>query len=128
MVFKATPYGCGSLLYCPRNPPIADGTITNISSNGWGAGNVAAVVKHKLAGGGEFLAVYGHIVTSKNVGDPVTGGVPFAQIGAWPDGDHLHFGIHPSLLIPATNWGKMPNSFWPDTNEFVDHITPRICG
>jgi hypothetical protein len=35
--------------------PITDGTITNISSSGWGTGNVAAVVKHKLAGGGEFL-------------------------------------------------------------------------
>ena len=31
-------------------------------------------------------------------------------------------GIHPSLLIPATNWGKMPDSSWPDAKGFVNPI------
>jgi hypothetical protein len=102
--------------------PIADGIITHKSVNGWGTGNVGIVIKHKLSGGSEFSALYGHITTNLDVGDEVTGGVEFANIGYYSDGNHLHFGIHPGLTMPSTNWGLMPNSSWPDTNGFVDPI------
>ena len=102
--------------------PISDGVVTNISTNGWGTGNVAIVIRHTLSDGSQFLALYGHIRTSVNVGNTVTGGVAFATIGPWSFGTHVHFGIHPGLSMPSTNWGAMPNSLWPDTNGFVDPI------
>ncbi len=102
--------------------PIADGVVTYRSTGGWGAGNVGIVIKHKLSDGSEFLALYGHIKTTVNVGDSVVGGTEFAKIGYWEFGNHLHFGIHPGLTMPGTNWGMMPNSSWPDTNGFVDPI------
>lgn len=65
---------------------ISDGSIVYKSFNinnisGWGSGNIALVVKHKLSNGIEFLALYGHIRSSLKVGDAVTAGRPFATIG-----------------------------------------------
>ena len=102
--------------------PISDGVITRISTDGWGTGNVAAIVKHKLSDGTEFLSLYGHIKTSLKAGDQVKGGVGFAKIGYWSNGNHLHFGIHPSLTLSG-NLGAMPNSSWPSTNGFAEPIS-----
>ena len=102
--------------------PISDGVVTNKSTNGWGTGNVGIVIRHTLNDGSQFLALYGHVRTSVNVGDTVTGGIAFATIGPWPFGTHVHFGIHPGLTMPSSNWGSMPESLFPSTNGFVDPI------
>ena len=101
---------------------ISAGVVTNIGTQGFGSGNVGVVIRHKLNDGSEFLALYGHVHTSKNVGDTVAAGEPFATIGYWSYGNHLHFGIHPSTQIPNSNWGMMPNSAWDSANGFVNPV------
>jgi murein DD-endopeptidase MepM/ murein hydrolase activator NlpD len=113
---------------------IADGVVTDINmSSSWGTGNIGVVVKHKLNDGTEFLALYGHVHSNVSLNDHVEGGKSFATIGPFSP-PHLHFGIHPGLTMPQTNWGRMPLSSWPnpnaypgspngpDTNGFVDPI------
>lgn len=109
----------GDLVYA-----IADGEVAYFpSKNGWEFDNIALVIKHTLANGEEFLAIYGHIKSKLNRGDKVIAGQSFATIGPFPSNKHhLHFGIHLSLAMPANNWGKMPCSNWPITNGFVAPI------
>lgn len=76
---------------------ISDGEVVYLSPGGWGPGNVGVFVKHKLSDKSEFVAVYGHVTTSKKVGDKVEAGKPFAKIGFWEYGNHLHFGIRPNV-------------------------------
>ncbi|MFH1648471.1 MAG: peptidoglycan DD-metalloendopeptidase family protein [Patescibacteria group bacterium] len=102
--------------------PISYGEVVYKSSSDWGSGNIALAVKHVLSNGDEFLALYGHIISSLDIGDYVLPGKSFATVGSWPYGAHLHFGIQPRSSMPATNWGKMPCSNWPDTNGFVNPI------
>lgn len=121
---------------------IGDGYVTSISGpgyeHGWdknvGDNNLGIVVRHKLDDGSEFLALYGHVHSSVSVGQHLKSGEPFATIGPYGSEPHLHFGIHPGLSMPGTNWGLMPISSWPDanahpgdpngpdTNGFVDPI------
>lgn len=101
---------------------IAAGTVTYRSTSGWGTGNIALAIRHKLTDGSEFLALYGHIRSSKVVGNTVAAGEVFATIGPYTYGDHLHFGIHPGLTMPASGWGMLANSQWPSTNGFVDPV------
>lgn len=108
--------------------PVCNGIIYDRSSGGWGNGNVAVLIKHRDIQGNAFLALYGHIKLFKkddgstlNVGDRVWGGVPFAQIGYWSSGIHLHFGIHPQISIP-NKFGIMPKSSWSATDGFVDPL------
>jgi hypothetical protein len=103
---------------------IADGQVLHKSSNGWGLNNIALLIVHSLSDGSSFTAVYGHIRSDLKTGDPVEGGKPFATIGPWPDGSHLHFGIRPGISIQAP-YGRMPcPSQGPitDYNAFVDPI------
>ncbi len=102
---------------------ISGGVVVNKSLNGWGAGNIALVVKHTLTNGIEFLAVYGHIASFLDVGSLVEAGKSFATIGSYSLGPHLHFGIHLGTTIPSTNWGKLPCASWPNTNGFVEPIS-----
>lgn len=107
--------------------PISFGKIVAISTSGWGcrgaSGNVGVVVKHVLEDGTEFLALYGHVRTNLAENDYVLPGKPFAAIGPWCRGHHLHFGIHPGLTMPATNWGGMPCRKCKDNhNGFVDPL------
>jgi len=127
---------------------ISDGEVIGMSTDG--EGNVAIFIKHKLTDGSEFVAVYGHIITNVNSGDPkeVKGGKQFATIGSYKGRDHLHFGIIPQVRIPskryakdqngkyltdksgerfAIGWGMASNVFWPDngppdTNGFIEPI------
>jgi murein DD-endopeptidase MepM/ murein hydrolase activator NlpD len=113
---------------------IADGEVFYISSgekSGWpglkvGKDNKGVLVKHKLADGTEFLALYGHIITSVKVGDVLTAGQPFAKIGPYDiSKPHLHFGIRPNTTVPLSNWGKMDcpkTAPITDKNGFEDPI------
>ena len=112
---------------------ISNGTVVYRSLNGWGTGNIALAIKHTLADGAQFLAIYGHIRTSLEIGDRVAGGVKFAETGPYPESiDHLHFAIHPSLSVPSV-WGRAGNDSWPETFGHVDPVnwiatrTPK-CG
>ena len=106
---------------------ITNGKVFRISSgedSGWpgikvGENNKGVLVKHKLADGSEFLALYGHIVTSVKEGDVLTAGQAFAEIGPYDiSKPHLHFGIRPNTTVPQTNWGRMkcPQPPGPITN------------
>ena len=103
---------------------IADGdVIVRSTSKTWGTGNLGILIKHRLADGSYFIALYGHIRSSLVVGSKVYAGQSFATIGPWSEGYHLHFGIIPSTTYPSGNWGRMPCSSWPSTNSFVDPIS-----
>jgi len=107
--------------------PISSGEIVAISSSGWNcrgsSGNVGVVVRHTLEDGTEFLALYGHVRTNLRVNDTVFPGKAFATVGQWCNGNHLHFGMHPGLTMPATNWGSLPCRKCKDShNGFVDPL------
>lgn len=102
---------------------ISDGTVVVKSYNGWEAGNVGLLIKHTLANGTDFYAVYGHIHTTLNSGDAVTAGMVIGTVGVVSTGDHLHFGLHPGIDIPSTNWGRIACSLWPDTNGLVEPLS-----
>ena len=88
-----------------------------------GDGNVAVIVKHTLSDNSEFYAIYGHVRTTVKKNSPIEGGIPFASVGHWPYGDHLHFGIvGPGNALQAP-FGMLPNWMWPDTNGFVEPIS-----
>jgi murein DD-endopeptidase MepM/ murein hydrolase activator NlpD len=97
---------------------ITDGVVAYISYNDWGAGNLGIVLRHALSDGTEFLALYGHVRSDVEIGDHVADGESFATIGPYDSVPHLHFGIHPGLTMPLTNWGAMPLSSWPDPNAY----------
>ncbi len=86
---------------------IADGTVKYVSPNGWGSGNVALVVHHQVDSGEVFTAVYGHIVTTYERGDPVKAGKPIGRVGHWDNGDHLHFGVYDSASYQDP-FGRLP--------------------
>jgi murein DD-endopeptidase MepM/ murein hydrolase activator NlpD len=117
-------YHLGVDIPVPRNHSvyaISNGTILYRSVNGWGDDNIALAIKHRLADGTEFLAIYGHIRTSLGVGERVSGGVKFAEVGPFPESiDHLHFAIHPALNVPQM-WGRAGNSSWSQT---FGHVNP----
>ena len=109
---------------------ISDGDVVKIYTTdasddyGLGTGNSVIFVKHTLKDGSQFLGVYMHVRPSVHEGDHVTGGSSIATVGPYQYSvPHLHFAIHPSLAVPTTNWGRMPNSAWGgDNNGFVDPI------
>jgi len=107
--------------------PISHGKVVAISTGGWNcrgsSGNVGVVVKHMLEDGTEFLALYGHVRTQLAVNDAVFPGKSFATVGQWCNGNHLHFGIHPGLTMPANNWGSLPCGKCTDNhNGFVNPL------
>jgi hypothetical protein len=119
-------YHIGQDIMANYNTPVyavANGVVTYRSTNGWGTGNIALVVKHTLSDGRQFLAWYGHITTNLQAGALVSGGTEIGRIGIWSNGNHVHFGVVPSTVMPATNHGMMPNSSWASTNTFTNPIT-----
>jgi N-acetylmuramoyl-L-alanine amidase len=106
----------GDLVYA-----ISDGTVIDTVSGGWGSGNTAVQVRHTLADGSQFIALYGHVISSVNVGEEIKAGTPIATIGSY-DPPHLHFGVHPGSGGITGPLGRMPNEDWPDDNGFVDPI------
>jgi len=136
-------YHLGVDMDAPRGAPvyaIADGEIVYVSTNNWGAGNYGVFIRHRLASGEEFLALYGHVRpldSTLRLGypgpvqpRPVRAGEIFATVGP-ADGskywdDHLHFGIVRSPNLPPAPFGSMPLEDWPKTNGFVDPLA-FIC-
>lgn len=100
---------------------VADGQVLQVSTGGWGAGNVALVVRHSLMDGRQFTAVYGHVQTTLSVGSRVSSRQVIARIGPYSP-PHLHFGVHPGRGAPAAPLGRMTCSSWPNANGFVDPI------
>jgi len=97
--------------------------------NGWtlgGTTNIALAILHTASDGTPFYAIYGHLEQSVNayqVNDVVSGGTQIGTIGSWSNGDHVHFGVFPNLVsMPASNWGFMPDTSWPNTNGAVDPL------
>jgi hypothetical protein len=109
--------------------------------------NVGLYVLHTLSDGSKFTAIYGHIHSTLQEGDVITGGVQIGTVGHWLNNgnyvDHLHFGIKPgpdyTAGLVSPDLGLLSNSFWPDgisasqinanpgaytyiTNGFVDPI------
>jgi hypothetical protein len=80
------------------------------------------VIRHYLADGTPFVAVYGHIQTAVVAGSVVRAGVSFAMVGPWSYGTHVHFGVAPGSTYPSGNLGTLPNSYWAWTNSFVDPL------
>ena len=102
---------------------ISDGEVyIDPSSNGWGTGNLALLIRHRLDNGNEFLALYGHIRTSFQKGDRIVAGAQLGTIGPYYNGDHLHFGILPSLSYPSNHWGRIASPCTYPYNGFVDPI------
>jgi murein DD-endopeptidase MepM/ murein hydrolase activator NlpD len=131
---------------------VADGTIVrpHQSDDSWGNGNYGVFIKSELQGGQEYLSLYGHIQPLDSqafaIGQEVTAGEHFAQIGPFYGFEHLHFGIYEGTVPPPTRdyaqdpeegftvldnygWGRMGLNHWPDPsalplnyNGFVDPI------
>src|SRR3989344_2373415 len=102
--------------------PICNGVVEYVSFNGWGTGNVGVFIRHRTSNGNYFLALYGHVQTSVVVDDNVSTGDSFAEVGSWPYGDHLHFGVVPGNTLPPAPFGRINCSNWPASNSFVDPI------
>lgn len=103
---------------------IADGEVfhKHCSDESWGTGNCALFIRHKTADQVVFTAVYGHLRTSLNKNDPVKGGKPLGVTGPWSNGKHLHLGIRYGDSIYPDPWGRLANSNWSSTNNFIDPI------
>jgi hypothetical protein len=114
--------------------------------SGWGIDNFALAIRHSSTTG-DFIAVYGHIRTSLNIGDGVDPGEQIGILGAYQEHAsfgkdksnvcktsgslltrkaHLHFGVFPSTnKFPSTSWGRVKDSncSHPDsTNGFVNPL------
>lgn len=108
----------------------ATGTVKYISTSGWSSGggttNVAVALQHTTTDGTTYYSVYGHLLASSvsvSVGDIVSGGTQLGLIGTWSGGDHVHFGVFPSLSsMPNSNWGFMDNQYYPNTNGASDPV------
>lgn len=103
---------------------IADGEVIGISSgptSGWGDGNVGLFIKHQLADGSWFVALYGHVRTTLSVTNQVSGGDQIATIGPLST-EHLHFGIHPGASMPSDPYGMLPLPVTSPYNGWVDPI------
>lgn len=102
---------------------IADGKVVRVnqgSGSGWpgktkGEHNKGIFVEHQLNNKNKFIALYGHVVSDIEEGDPVFAGKSFATIGPYDyeengrlvDAPHLHFGIHRENTMPDQPYGRM---------------------
>jgi len=102
---------------------VADGYIfRDPSPNGWGSGNVAVLVKHKLLNGGEFIVLYGHVTKSSALqkGAKVYAGKTIiGKLGPYSTGSHLHLGVVPPNTNYGPTYGYTTNA---NHNGFVDPI------
>lgn len=104
---------------------ISDGKIfyKHCDDDSWGPGNCALLIRHKTSDGTIFTGLYGHIRTSLNDGDDVKIGRPIGYTGPYSTGKHLHFGIRMGDSTSPSPWGRLPNSSWSSTNNFINPIS-----
>jgi hypothetical protein len=102
---------------------IADGVVYEISTSGWGAGNVAVMIRHRLADGRSFVALYGHIRNSRNlrVGERIRACQSIGTIGPYryAGNSHLHFGVVAPGKLPRPPYGTSKRA---DHNNFIDPV------
>jgi hypothetical protein len=100
---------------------IADGVVHDISTGGWGRGNVAIMVKHRLADGRWFIALYGHIRNAKGLrkGSRVQACSSIGVVGPYSCGSHLHFGVINPGRLPHAPYGTSKRG---DHNNFIDPL------
>ena len=99
--------------------PVSAGTVAQVSSSGWGDGNVAVIVRHPLPDGGAIFVFYGHMVSKLMAGQSVSPAQMLGTVGAYRGSYHLHVGVHSSTSL-AGPFGRMPCSAWPAANDFAD--------
>ncbi len=100
---------------------IADGVVYDISTGGWGRGNVAIMVKHRLADGRWFIALYGHVRNSNGLrkGSRVQACTSIGVIGSYGCGSHVHFGVIAPGRLPHAPYGTSKRA---DHNNFIDPL------
>jgi len=111
-------------MFAPIGRPvraIADGVVHDISASGWGSGNVAIMVRHRLASGRWFIALYGHIRNSNRLrkGSKVQGCQPVGIVGPYRSGPHVHLGIIAPGKLPHAPYGTSKQD---DHNNFIDPV------
>jgi len=83
--------------------PITGGVVTTqISSEGWTSGgttNIAVIMAHTTVTGQQVRALYSHVEKATlnslvKTGAWIPAGTSIGKVGAWSDGNHLHFGIN----------------------------------
>jgi|GEM_PF-6675621 len=99
--------------------PVSAGTVVLVSPNDWGTGNVAVVVRHPIAPTGSILVLYGHIRSNLSVGTPVTPLTMLGTVGDYPQGSHLHVGVHGDTPLSGA-LGRLPCNPAQPTNGFVN--------
>lgn len=106
---------------------IADGEVMQPSTNGWGGGNVAVVIRHKLAKSAYgfnntyFYALYGHISSASALpkGTNVRSGQKIGSLGDYSGGNHLHFAIR-NDDSRFDKFGTVRMSDWPSDKAAWD--------
>ena len=111
-------------MFAPVGRPvraIADGVVHDISTSGWGGGNVAIMVRHQLADGRWFIALYGHIRNSTELrkGSRVQGCRTIGVIGSYRAGSHVHLGVISPGRLPHAPYGTSKRG---DHNNFIDPV------
>ena len=111
-------------MFAPIGTPvraIADGVVYDISTGGWGRGNIAVMIKHRLADGRWFIALYGHLRNSKGLrkGSRVQACSSIGMIGPYSYGSHLHFGVINPGRLPHAPYGTSKRG---DHNNFIDPL------
>lgn len=100
---------------------IADGVVHDISASGWGGGNVAIMLRHQLADGRWFIALYGHIrnIYGLRKGSRVQRGGAVGSVGPYRCGSHVHFGVIAPGRLPHAPYGTSKRS---DHNNFINPV------
>jgi len=100
---------------------IADGVVYDISESGWGSGNVAIMVKHRLTDGRWFIALYGHVrnVFGLHKGSKVQGCRAIAIVGPYRCGSHVHLGIIAPGRFPHAPYGTCKKF---NHNNFINPV------
>jgi hypothetical protein len=111
-------------MFAPVGQPvraIADGVVHDISTSGWGGGNIALMIRHRLADGRWFIALYGHVrnIYGLRKGSKVQACSTIALIGPYRCGSHVHLGIIAPGRLPHAPYGtsKMSNH-----NNFINPV------
>lgn len=116
---------CGTDILGNLNDPVfavCDGEVVKISKSGWSDSdkdpdNFAYIIRHILANGEKFIAIYGHLRRPWffQEGDKVSAGQIVGYLGPWKYGVHLHYGVYQdrkdpySGRFPDRGYGRLPN-------------------